>query len=156
MPNCAKSSLRFVATLAVGDTATFTADYTVTQADIDAGGTIDNTATANATPAAGTYTPVEAVESISPAAAALLHNYLELTPDKPTYAAYKGTAATLQIAPATTPSTNEDPTERQPSPTKKLTEGSVKGNRKYLLTKNVAPTTVEAKKTNRTAVVCED
>ena len=54
-----------VATLAVGDTATFTADYTVTQADIDAGGTIDNTATANATPAAGTYTPVTATESIS-------------------------------------------------------------------------------------------
>ena len=79
-----------------------------------------------------------------------------MTPDKPTYAAYNGTAKMLQIAPATAPSTNEDPTERQPSPIRKLTEGSVKGTRKYLLTKNIMPTTVEAKKTNRTAVVCED
>ena len=54
-----------VATLAVGDSASFTADYTVTQDDIDAGSDIENTATANATPAAGTYTPVMADESVS-------------------------------------------------------------------------------------------
>ena len=53
-----------VATLAVGDSATFTADYTVTQDDIDTGSDIENTATANATPAAGTYTPVTADEIV--------------------------------------------------------------------------------------------
>jgi len=79
-----------------------------------------------------------------------------MAPDTPRCTTYKVNATTLQMAPATAPSIKEDPTERQPSPTRKLTEGSVKGNRKYLVTKNVAPTTVEAKKTNRTAVVCED
>ena len=59
-----------VATVAVGDSATFTADYTVTQADIDAGTAITNTATSAATPAGGTYTPVTADESISPETAA--------------------------------------------------------------------------------------
>jgi uncharacterized repeat protein (TIGR01451 family) len=59
-----------VATLAVGDTATFTATYTVTQADIDSGAAITNTATANATPASGTYTPATADESVQPETAA--------------------------------------------------------------------------------------
>ena len=59
-----------VATVAPGGTATFTADYTVTQADIDAGAAITNTATTSATPAGGTYVPVTATESISPEAAA--------------------------------------------------------------------------------------
>ena len=43
--------------LAPNATATFEATYTVTQADIDAGVPITNTATANASPAGGTYTP---------------------------------------------------------------------------------------------------
>ena len=54
-----------VPTLAVGDSATFTADYTVTQDDIDAGSDIENTATANATPAAGDYTPVTVDEVVT-------------------------------------------------------------------------------------------
>ena len=54
-----------VATLAVGASMTFTADYTVTQDDIDAGAPITNIATANATPASGTYTPVTADESVT-------------------------------------------------------------------------------------------
>jgi len=53
-----------VASVAPGGTATFTADYTVTQADIDAGAAITNTATAAATTPGG-YTPVTADESIS-------------------------------------------------------------------------------------------
>ena len=53
-----------VPTLAVGDSATFTADYTVTQDDVDAATPITNTATANATPAAGTYSPVDADEVV--------------------------------------------------------------------------------------------
>ena len=59
-----------VATVAVGESVSFTADYTVTQADIDAGTAITNTATSAATPAGGTYTPVSVDESISPEAAA--------------------------------------------------------------------------------------
>jgi uncharacterized repeat protein (TIGR01451 family) len=55
-----------VSVVAVGDSASFTADYTVTQADIDAGSAITNTATASATPAGGTYVPATADESISP------------------------------------------------------------------------------------------
>ena len=55
-----------VASVAVGDSVTFTADYTVTQADVDAGAAITNTATSAATPAGGTYVPVSADESISP------------------------------------------------------------------------------------------
>jgi len=55
-----------VATLAVGDSVTFTADYTVTQADIDSGAAITNTATSAATPASGTYSPVTADESVTP------------------------------------------------------------------------------------------
>ena len=58
-----------VATVAPGGTATFTADYTVTQADIDAGSDITNTATSAATTPGG-FTPVDAVESISPEAPA--------------------------------------------------------------------------------------
>ena len=58
-----------VATVAPGGTATFTADYTVTQADIDAGSDITNTATSAATTPGG-FTPVTAIESISPDAAA--------------------------------------------------------------------------------------
>ncbi|WP_162143793.1 beta strand repeat-containing protein, partial [Hellea balneolensis] len=56
-----------VAFLAPGASATFTADYTVTQDDIDAGGAISNTATANATPPNGTYTPSTATETVDPA-----------------------------------------------------------------------------------------
>ena len=59
-----------VASVAVDEIVTFTADYTVTQADIDAGTAITNTATTSATPAGGTYVPVDAVESITPEAAA--------------------------------------------------------------------------------------
>ena len=50
--------------LAPGETQDFTATYTVTQADIDAGTDITNTATLAANPAAGSYTPVTADESI--------------------------------------------------------------------------------------------
>ena len=53
-----------VATLAIGDSADFTATYTVTQADIDAGTPITNTATAAATPASGTYVPATADETV--------------------------------------------------------------------------------------------
>ena len=59
-----------VASLAIGDTATFTATYTVTQADIDSGAAITNTATANATPPSGTYTPATDTETVAPAAPA--------------------------------------------------------------------------------------
>ena len=41
-----------------GDIQNFTATYTVTQADVDAGTDITNVATANATPASGNYTPI--------------------------------------------------------------------------------------------------
>jgi len=51
--------------LAPGASQDFTATYTVTQADIDAGTDITNTATANATPGGGTYTPVTADETVS-------------------------------------------------------------------------------------------
>jgi len=46
-----------VANLAPGYAATFTATYTVTQDDIDAGAAIRNTATAHGTPATGTLVP---------------------------------------------------------------------------------------------------
>ena len=55
-----------VASLPIGGTASFTATYTVNQADIDAGGAITNTATAAATPPSGTYVPATADESITP------------------------------------------------------------------------------------------
>ncbi len=58
-----------VATIAPGDSATFTATYTITQADIDAGTPITNTATASATPAGGTFTPPTADETVTPRAA---------------------------------------------------------------------------------------
>ncbi|MEP3892512.1 MAG: hypothetical protein ABJN52_00770 [Litorimonas sp.] len=54
-----------VASLAVGGTVDFTATYTITQADIDSGSDITNTATISATPAGGTLTPVDADETIS-------------------------------------------------------------------------------------------
>ena len=57
-----------VATLAVGDFVEFTAQYTMTQDDIDAGVAVDNTATADATPVAGSLTPVTDTESVTPAA----------------------------------------------------------------------------------------
>ena len=58
-----------VASVAVDEIVTFTADYTVTQADIDAGSDITNTATSAATTPGG-FTPVDAVETITPDAAA--------------------------------------------------------------------------------------
>ena len=62
----------------------FTATYTVTQDDIDAGTDITNTATLNATPARGTYTPVTDDETVTveaPAPAATLEtvSYTHLT-----------------------------------------------------------------------------
>ena len=54
-----------VSSLAVGDTATFTATYIWTQADFDSGAPVTNTATANATPARGTYTAPTADESVA-------------------------------------------------------------------------------------------
>ena len=58
------------ADIAVGDTQLFTATYEITQNDVDAGVPISNTATADATPARGTYAPVTADESVTVAAAA--------------------------------------------------------------------------------------
>lgn len=55
-----------VASLPINGMATFTATYTVTQDDIDAGGAITNTASAAATPPSGTYVPATADESITP------------------------------------------------------------------------------------------
>jgi len=54
-----------VGSLPVGGTASFMATYTVTQADVDAGAPITNTATAAATPPNGTYTPATADESVT-------------------------------------------------------------------------------------------
>ena len=56
--------------LAQGDTATFTSTYIVTQADIDAGIDVNNTAIADGTPANGTLLPVEDNETVSPVTAA--------------------------------------------------------------------------------------
>ncbi len=47
-----------------GENTTFTATYTVTQEDIDAGVDINNTATVNATPQRGNYAPVSDTESV--------------------------------------------------------------------------------------------
>lgn len=55
-----------VATLPIGGSVDFTATYIVTQADIDAGAPITNTATAAATPPSGTYVPATADESVTP------------------------------------------------------------------------------------------
>ena len=51
--------------LAPGQTVSFTSSYTITQADVDAGTDISNTATANATPSGGTYTPPTATEEVA-------------------------------------------------------------------------------------------
>ena len=55
-----------VAKLAPGDSTSFSANYVLTQADVDAGSDISNTATASATPVRGTLAPVTDVASISP------------------------------------------------------------------------------------------
>ena len=52
--------------LAPGDVVTMTGTYVVTQADLDAGVPITNTATANGTPASGTLTPPTDTETITP------------------------------------------------------------------------------------------
>ena len=52
-------------TLAPGDSQTFTATYTVIQADIDAGVDITNTATGNSTPKRGTITAPTVNESVA-------------------------------------------------------------------------------------------
>ena len=54
-----------VGTLAVGESATFTATYTVKQADIDAATPITNIATVSATPPGGTFPPTTADESVT-------------------------------------------------------------------------------------------
>ena len=59
-----------VAALAVGDSVDFTATYQVTQADIDAGSAITNTATLSAVPTGGTFPPTTADESVTPIATA--------------------------------------------------------------------------------------
>lgn len=53
-----------VASLPVGQTAVFTANYTVTQADVNAGTDISNTATLTATPSRGTLPVTTAVETV--------------------------------------------------------------------------------------------
>ncbi len=52
--------------LAPGDFVSYTGTYTVTQADLDAGVAITNTATANGTPTSGTLTPPTDTETITP------------------------------------------------------------------------------------------
>jgi len=59
-----------VASLAVDESVDFTATYVVTQADVDAGVVIDNTATANATPVGGTLVPATDTASVTPEAQA--------------------------------------------------------------------------------------
>jgi|GEM_PF-545931 len=59
-----------VGTLALGDDTTFMATYVLTQADIDAGTAVTNTATLNATPARGVLGTVEDNASVTPEAAA--------------------------------------------------------------------------------------
>ncbi len=72
-----------VGELIVGATVDFTATYTVTQADVDAGTDITNTATADGTPVGGSLTPVTATETVAPEAPAPLAE-LTKTADKTT------------------------------------------------------------------------
>ena len=64
--------------LAPGDSAKFTSQYTITQADIDAGIAIANTATGNSTPKRGSISAPTASESVSVIAASASQSILKV------------------------------------------------------------------------------
>ncbi len=72
--------------LAPGDSATFTSQYSVTQEDIDAGVAITNTATATGDPKRGTLTDPTASASVAVIAPAPLFTVLKATSSTPTQA----------------------------------------------------------------------
>ncbi|WP_299881450.1 hypothetical protein [uncultured Cocleimonas sp.] len=72
--------------LAPGDSATFTSQYTVTQADIDAGTDITNTATATGTPKRGSLTDPTASETVSLLVSTPEFEVTKLTSSNPTQA----------------------------------------------------------------------